>query len=72
MLILYIELHTVSQVLVSRTDVFEPFEHVRVSENEIVEFCIIVWGPLTEDVYVMVETNDSAVALGKSNVCTAR
>ena len=63
---LIIEPNTGSQVLVSRIDVFEPFEHVRVSENKTVEFCIIVWGPLTEAVHVMVETNDSALALGKS------
>jgi hypothetical protein len=37
-----VQCFNVSQVLVSRTDVFEPFEHVEISENEIVEFCIIV------------------------------
>ena len=61
-----IEPNTVSQVLVSKTDVFEPFQHIEVAENETVEFCIIVWGPLTEAVHVMVETTDSALALGKS------
>ena len=49
----------VSQVLVSRTNVYEPFEHVEVSESEAVEFCIIVWGPLTEAVHIVVETTDN-------------
>ena len=53
-----------SQVLVSRTNIYEPFQHVEVSENETVEFCIIVWGPLTEAVHVMVETTGN-FALGK-------
>ena len=55
----------VSQVLVSRTNVFESFEHVEVSENEAVEFCIIVWGPLTEAVHIVVETSTDNLALGK-------
>ena len=59
---------TVSQVFASRIDVFERFEHVEIPENKTVEFCIIVWGPLTEDVHVLVETTDSALALGKSTI----
>ena len=59
--------HTVPQVLVSRIDVYQPFHWVQLSEKEAVEYCIIVWGPLTEAVHVMVETTDSALALGKSN-----
>ena len=55
----------VSQVFVSITHVYKPFEHIKVSENKAVEFCIIVWGPLTEAVHVLVETTDSALALGK-------
>ena len=53
------------QVLLSATNSYEPFEYLEVSENEVVEFCIILWGPLTEAVHVMVETTDSALAQGE-------
>ena len=58
-------IHSDSQVLVSNTSVYEPFKQIEKSENEAVEFCIIVWGPLTEALHVLVETTDSALALGK-------
>ena len=54
----------------SSTAVHESFVHMVISENEAVEFCIIVWGPLTQAVYVMVETTDSVLALGELvNAC---
>ena len=53
----------VPQVLVSMVSVNEPIE---VSENERVDFCISVWGALTEAVHVLVETTDSELALGES------
>ena len=58
--------HSESQVLVSVPTVDKRFKHINISENEGVEFCIILWGPLTEAVHVMVKTNDSGVALGES------
>ena len=53
------------RVLFSATNIYEPFEYFEVSENEAVEFCVILWGPLTEAVHVMVETTDSALAQGE-------
>ena len=61
-----INAYTVSQVLVSNSVVYKMFEHVLVSENNTVTFCVIVWGPLTEGVHVLVETTDSGIAQGES------
>ena len=36
------------------------------TENENLEFCIVLWGPLTEPVLVHVETSDFLTALGES------
>ena len=49
----------VTQVLVSITDFVEVFE------NETVKFCVLVWGPLTYDLFIMVATYDSGPAVGK-------
>ena len=57
--------YTVSQVLVSRSAVYEIFEQVQVSENDAVKFCVIVWGPLMEAVHIQVETTDSGIAQGE-------
>ena len=37
-----------------------------VLESENLEFCIVLWGPLTEPVLVHVETSDFQAALGES------
>jgi hypothetical protein len=55
----------VSQVFVSRSEDYESFEHVEVSEGETADFCFIVWGPLSEPLHVLVETTDSGHAVGK-------
>ena len=41
-----------------------------VSENESVEFCVFVWGPLTEPVHLLIETTDHGAdqAIGKSGI----
>ena len=36
------------------------------SENETADFCVIVWGPLSQPLHVLVETTDSGAALGES------
>ena len=41
--------------------------YMTVLESENLEFCIVLWGPLTEPVLVHVETNDfQTTALGES------
>ena len=40
--------------------------HMTVLESENLEFCIVLWGPLTEPVLVHVETSDFQTALGES------
>ena len=40
--------------------------HMTVLESENLEFCIVLWGPLTEPVLVHVETSDFLTALGES------
>ena len=61
-------IYSVSQVLVSRTTVVDKmfnYERVEVSEEENLEFCAIVLGPLTEAVHILVETTDSGKAQGE-------
>ena len=40
--------------------------YMTVLESESLEFCIVLWGPLTEPVLVHVETRDFQTALGES------
>ena len=50
---------------VSRTEDYEPFDYVEVSEGGPAQFCLVVWGPLSETLHVHVETTDSGYAVGK-------
>ena len=40
-------------------------DFVEVFENETVKFCVLVWGPLTYDLFIMVATYDSGSTVGK-------
>ena len=55
------------QIVLSRSEEYDPFSHIEVSEDKAVEICIIVWGLLRETLHVMVETADSALAVGECN-----
>ena len=39
----------------STTEDYEEFEYVGVSEGETAQLCVIVWGPLTETLYIMIK-----------------
>ena len=54
-----------SQILVSMTEDYKEFEYVEVSEGETAQLCVIVRGPLTETLYIMIETTDSGQAVGE-------
>lgn len=54
-------------VVISKTKNYEPFSHFEVFEDKNVEFCVIVWGLVQEPLHVMVETDDSALAMGECN-----
>ncbi|CAI8040768.1 hypothetical protein GBAR_LOCUS22670 [Geodia barretti] len=53
----------VSQIYVSQTEDYEPFDYVEVSEGETVQFCLIVWGPISEMLRVLVETTNHGYAV---------
>ena len=56
--------YTDTQVVVI-WDERQNFQYMEVSENETLEFCVFVWGPLTEPVHLLIETTDHQ-AIGKS------
>ncbi|CAI8047096.1 Neurotrypsin, partial [Geodia barretti] len=53
----------VPQVLVSRGKSYQYFERVEIFENETADFCVIVWGPLSQPLHVLVETTDNGAAV---------
>ena len=57
--------HSVSQVYVSRTEEYESLQHLEVTEGETAQLCLIVWGPLSETLHVLVGTTDSGYAVGE-------
>jgi hypothetical protein len=56
----------VPQVLVSREKSYVYFEQVEIFENETADFCVIVVGPLSQPLHVLVETTDNGPAVGES------
>ena len=52
---------------VSQTEDYEPSDYVEVSEGETARFCLIVWGPISEMLRVLVETTNHGYAVGECN-----
>ena len=59
---------SVSQVYVSKTEEYESLQHLEVIEREAAQLCLIVWGPLSETLHVLLETTDSGYAVGEGVV----
>ena len=65
-------IHCFLSIILTETHIFVTWDghvvtsYMTVLESENLEFCIVLWGPLTEPVLVHVETSDFQAALGES------
>ena len=55
----------VSQIFVSLTEDYGRFDYLEVSEGEAAQFCVVVWGPLTQSVELVVQASDGGQAVGE-------